>query len=59
MGLAVKIIAAIGLASQAAALQLGGSAGTWVAFVAGILASAAAILGTDYAESKKSRGGAN
>ncbi len=59
MGLAVKIMAAVGVASQAAALQLGGSTGMWIAFVAGILASAAAILGTDYAESKKSRGGAN
>ena len=55
MGLAVKIMAAIGVASQAAALTLGGSTGLWIGFAGGILASAAAILGTDYAESKKSR----
>lgn len=55
MGLAVKIMAAVGVAAQGAALKLGGDYGMWIAFAAGILASAAAILGTDYAESKKSR----
>lgn len=55
MATAAKIMAAIGTSMVAAAVGLQGSTGLWVGIAGGVLNGAAAILGTEYADSKAAR----